>query len=517
MTTETQRDVVDFLKAPSTHSSGEPVEVIETHAAFVFLVGGDAYKIKRAVRYDYLDYSTLPQRHDALLRELELNSPAAPGIYRDVVAITREHGGRLAIGGDGPPVEWVLRMNRFRTEDELIHVAERGDLDFALAEALGQSIARYHSMAEVRSGKPGSILIGQILDELGREFAGLTRALPKPDTERFDTLVRRRFGKVQGLLDSRTEAGHVRRCHGDLHLRNIVLIDGDPVPFDALEFDEELGTCDVLYDLAFLLMDLHHRGLDPAANVILNAYIRTAETDAELAGLAALPLFLGVRAAISAMVAEQTANAQGGSNSLEEDGRRYLADACTALTPVGPRLVAVGGLSGTGKTTLARALAPDVGPLPGAVHIRSDVERKFMLGVSPDTRLPDAAYAPEMSTRVYARMRHLAEIALAAGHGVIVDAAYLAPTERLQINMLAESLDVPFLGLWLEADATALFSRVGTRTGDASDADARVVEMQLRHGTEDVTWTRLDASGSVEATARLARLALEAARNTAEP
>ncbi len=507
---DTQTEAVGFLKDPATHPPGDKVEVIETHAAFVFLAGADAYKIKRAVRYDYLDYSTLARRRDALQREIELNSPAAPSIYRDVLAITREEDGHLALDGAGKPVEWVLRMNRFRTEDELVNVAERGDLDMPLAEALGHSIAQYHAMAEPRSGKPGSILIRQILDELDREFQGLTDAFASADINTFLNGARDRLVRTEALLDARTEAGHVRRCHGDLHLRNIVLIEGRPVPFDALEFDEELGTCDVLYDLAFLLMDFRHRGLDPAANFTLNTYLRTATANAQLAGLAALPLFLAVRAAISAMVAAQTARARGSDADLDADGRRYLAEACAALTPPAPVLVAIGGLSGTGKTSLARSLAPSLGPIPGAVHLRSDIERKTMLGVSAETRLPDSAYSPEMSEKVYARLENQARTATGAGHAAIADAVYLAPDERRDIAAVAERLGVPFLGLWLEAARDVMVTRVETRQGDASDADARTIEMQLEQATGDVNWVRLDASGSLEETLELAISALNA-------
>ena len=504
-----QAEIVDFLNNPETYGSGDVVERIETHAAYVFLVGPDAFKIKRAVRYDYLDYSTLSRRYHALQRELELNSPAAPSIYRDVVAITREADGHLAFDGRGDAVEWVLRMNRFRAEDELVNVAERGDLDIPLATALGRSIALYHAMAEPRPGKPGSVLIRQILDELGREFSGLTDVFASDDIRTFVDRSRDRLAQTRGLLDARTIAGHVRRCHGDLHLRNIVLIDGDPVPFDALEFDEELGTCDILYDLAFLLMDLHHRKLDDAANAAFNAYLQAKTDDAQLAGLAALPLFLGVRAAISAMVAAQTARARGGDPDADAEGRRYLAEACAALAPAAPALVAIGGLSGTGKTTLATSLAPRLGPVPGAVHLRSDTLRKRMLGVSTETRLPDSAYSSEMSAKVYARLEEQTSAVLNAGHAVIVDAVYLAPAERHAIAARARALGVPFCGLWLEAPRDVLVSRVEARRGDASDADARVIAMQVGRSTGDVDWTRVDASGRAETTREMALSALE--------
>ncbi|MGD9418925.1 MAG: AAA family ATPase [Verrucomicrobiota bacterium JB025] len=508
MTTNPQAEVVAFLKDPATHDTSDAVEVVETHAAHVFLAGGDAYKIKRAVRYDYLDYSMLPMRRAALERELELNGRAAPGIYRDVVAITRDGDGRLRIGGAGEPVEWVLRMARFRAEDELANVAERGALDVAMAETLGESVARYHAMAAVRRGKPGSVLIGQILDELEREFAGLSAELPADDTNGFLGAARARLARDAGLLDARTAAGRVRRCHGDLHLRNFVLIDGAPVPFDALEFDEELGTCDVLYDLAFLLMDLRHRGLGGAANAALNAYLRTTDREAELAGLRVLPMFIGVRAAISAMVAVQTARARGSDAGKLADGRQFLADARAALAPVAPALVAIGGMSGAGKTTLARALAPDAGAVPGAVHLRSDVERKAMLGVAPTARLPDAAYAPEVSARVYERLVKFAGIALRAGHAVVADAVYLRPEDRRAIAEVARACDAGFSGLWLDAGEDVLVARVDARRGDASDADARVVRLQRDHAPDRLDWQRIDASGPVSRTIGLARAAL---------
>ncbi len=508
MKCDPQAEVISFLGTLDTHGSADPVEVIETHAAHVFLTGSDAFKIKRAVRYDYLDYSTLEKRHAALKRELELNTPAAPGIYRDVVAITREPDGALTFAGQGTPVEWVLRMARFPTEDELAHVAAQGALDLPLAEALGRSVAQYHGMAEIRGDKPNSILIGQIIDELARVFAGLDE-LPDADMRTFLTGARRIVQRESATLDARTTAGRVRRCHGDLHLRNIVLLDGIPTPFDALEFDEELGTCDVLYDLAFLLMDLRHRGLDAAANAVMNAWLRASRTETDLAGLRVLPLFIGVRAAISAMVAVQTARARGGDAAVLDDARRYLADACEALEPVAPCLIAVGGLSGTGKTTLARALAPGIGPTPGAVHLRSDTERKAMLGVGDDTPLPDTAYTAEVNAQVYDRIARRAGMALGAGHAVIVDAVYLNAGERHAIEKVARQCGVPFKGLWLEAGAETLVSRVEARRDDASDADAAVVRMQLDRLRYRVGWGHVDASGTPDDTKDRALAALD--------
>ncbi|KUF11826.1 AAA family ATPase [Pseudoponticoccus marisrubri] len=495
-----QSEILRFLKDPGTHPGAPEVTEIQTHGAHVFLAGEMALKIKRAVRYDYLDYSTLAAREAALRRELELNAPAAPTLYRDVIPVTREADGRLALDGDGRPVEWVLRMVRFPDDDQLDRVAARGALDRALAEALGARIADYHAAAPLRRGPDGAGPLRDILAELGREFAGMGDALPEKTVRDLLDRAAVELENRAALLDARASAGHVRRCHGDLHLSNIVLLDGVPHPFDALEFSEALGTCDVLYDLAFLLMDLLHRGLGMAANAVLNSYVSRAGRPAHLDGLAALPLFLSVRAAISAMVAVQTARARGGDEDLPEQARRYLQESGTALHPVPPRLVAIGGLSGTGKTTLARALAPALGRAPGAVHLRSDVIRKALHGVDPLTRLPEDAYTPGMTAQVYAAMEDGARAALAAGQSVIVDAVFLKPTERASLATVADETGATFAGLWLEAPEPVLLQRVTGRRGDASDADARIVRMQTGLPRGALDWRSIDASGGAEAT-----------------
>lgn len=495
-----QDEVVSFLKQPAHYAGARTVDVVETHGAYVFLGGAEAFKIKRSVRYDYLDYSTLNRRHAALDRELELNAPAAPSIYRDVVAVTRGADGGLSVNGGGEPVEWVLRMARFPDAAQLDHAAERGGLDRKMAETLGDSIALYHARAAVHEGGDGARRMADILGELGREFSGMAAELPPAEIDGFLSRADEALKRHGGLLDWSAAQGQVRRCHGDLHLRNIVLIEGVPVPFDALEFSEELGTCDVLYDLAFLLMDLRHRQLGAAANTVMNRYLFSADVDAHYAGLAALPLFMGVRAAISAMVAVQTARAQGGCAALLDEARRYLRDARQVLDPVPARLVAVGGLSGTGKTTLARDLAPLLGAAPGAVHLRSDMIRKALCGVDPLTRLGDSAYSREMSTRVYERMDSLARVVLAAGQSVIVDAVFLREEEREIIAGLVGDAAGGFAGLWLEADTEALLARVSDRKRDASDADARVVRLQLASDAGSIGWMRVDASGGIDLT-----------------
>ncbi|KZY47452.1 kinase, partial [Roseovarius sp. HI0049] len=363
-----------------------------------------------------------------------------------------------------------------------------------LADSLGHEIAAYHDPAPRRDGN-GASRIGAIVEELETAFADMKDTLGPERVAEFSRRTRAAFDRAAPLLDSRAEDGHLRRAHGDLHLRNLVLIDGRPVLFDALEFDEELGTCDVLYDLAFLVMDLLNRGLNRPANIVLNAWLYAQEGRQD-AGLATLPVFLALRAGIRAMVTIQTGG--GNAGQVRQEARGYVETALDALSSPKPRLIAVGGLSGTGKTTLARRLAPMIGRRPGAVHLRSDLERKALAGVAPGDRLPADSYTEDTARAVHTRLTDRARYLLAAGQSVLLDATFLSPDERHAAAQLADELEVSFTGLWLDAPVETLTRRVTARQGDASDAGAAVVRRQTAKDTAPTDWARIDASNGVE-------------------
>lgn len=415
-----------------------------------------------------------------------------------MIPVTRDGSGQLALNGKGEAVEWVLRMHRFPAQNELSNIAERGEFSDDLAQRLGASTARYHAVADKRTAHDGAKLIGDILEELNSAFAEMSEVLGAKRIGTFRADAAQAFAVCKPLLRTRAKAGQVRRCHGDLHLRNIVLIDGIPTPFDALEFDETLGTCDVLYDIAFLIMDLRHRGLDRAANLTLNAYLFHANDPDLETGLALMPLFLSIRAAIRAMVAVQTAQLGIADADGAKDARRYLDDAVHYLAATPVWLVALGGMSGTGKSTLAARLAPSLGAAPGAVHLRSDLERKALFDVDPLTRLPPSGYAPEVSADVYTRLAEKAARLLAAGRSVILDAAHLTEAERAQPEALATQAGADFVGLWLTADPKTLRNRVATRRNDASDADVSVVNQQISQSPGKISWAHLDASVDID-------------------
>src|SRR5690606_38807847 len=293
------------------------------------------------------------------------------------------------------------------------------------------------------------------------ELAAEPALFPPSEVRALGAATQAAFDRVRDLLAERERAGLVRRCHGDLHLGNIVLIDGAPTLFDAIEFDPRMATADVFYDLAFLLMDLVGRGLSPAANIVLNRYLGETRRLSDLDALAALPLFLSMRAAIRAKVsAARARNFDAGSGEraeAERSARAYFRLARAFLAPPPPRLVAIGGLSGTGKSVLARNLAPDLKPEPGAVVLRSDVERKALFGVAETARLPERAYAPEVTRRVYATLAEKARRVLAAGHSAIADAVFAKAEERALIAGAAAG--AAFDGLFLVADLETRLAR----------------------------------------------------------
>ncbi|WP_158007720.1 AAA family ATPase, partial [Methyloceanibacter marginalis] len=274
---------------------------------------------------------------------------------------------------------------------------------------------------------------------------------------------------------------------------------GEPVLFDALEFDDSLATIDVLYDLAFLLMDLGKRGLASHANAVLNAYLDAADAG-NLVGLAALPLFLSLRAMIRAKVELLRARQSPTRDTADtrEEVRAYFDLACAYLAPARPRLIAVGGLSGSGKSTVARAFASELLPFPGAVLVRSDAARKHLFGVAPEARLPASAYTQEVSDLVYALCRKRAVLALGAGWPVIIDAVHAKPEERAAVSALAAEHDAAFTGLWLDVPPEVMRARVAQRVGDVSDATPQVVDAQLAYDLGAMDFDRIDASDSVE-------------------
>jgi len=507
-----QAEVFRFLANPRTHGLDEAIGRVDTAGAVVFLASDEVYKVKRAVRFPFMDLSTLAKRRLACEAEIAVNRENAPGIYLDALPIVRK-GETLAIGGAGEVVEWVTHMRRFDENATLDRVADRGGVPDAVIDKLALAIRRSHARAPLRDATGAAHAIETYIEQNDAAFAELPDLFPPAKARRLTQDSRLAFAIARPVLLARGAAGFTRRCHGDLHLRNIVLIDGEPTLFDAVEFSDEVASGDVLYDLAFLLMDLEERSLRGAANRLFNRYLAPEPPEA-LAGLAALPLFLSLRAAIRAKVEAAGADRLDGAPRDEalKLAVRYFDSAADFLRYVPPRLVAVGGLSGAGKSALAAALAPRLGRAPGALVLRSDVERKAMFGVDETTRLPDSAYAPEVTRDVYRLIDDKARRALRAGQGVVLDATFSSARERRAAGAVAAEVGVAFDGLFLEAPLETRLARVGAREADASDADVAIARGQRAEPLGEKGWTALDAGGALNETAALALGRLRCAR-----
>ncbi|MCX7351370.1 MAG: AAA family ATPase [Alphaproteobacteria bacterium] len=479
-----------FLKGETWGLPGEAVEHVETHAAHVFLVGDRAYKIKKGVTLPYLDFSTVEKRRAALVAELEINRVFTADLY---LALDEVLG------------EPVLVMRRFAASALLAWIMSHGEIGPPLSAKLAVMAARSHALAPRRDVKGSDVMTG-LGAQLSKAFIDSPDIFRADDTLEFHALYESALRAQRHFLNERSERGLVRRCHGDMHCGNIIVEDEEPKLFDAIEFSEKIATIDVLYDLAFLLMDLWSGGERGAANTVLNRYLHLRRAEEDLLGLALLPLFFATRAGVRALVTADLAHELALRNSMRERGQAldWFRATIAYLKVPPPLLLCIGGFSGTGKSTAAAGLAPHLGSAPGAIHVRSDVERKVLAGVGEMERLSPASYTREASFDIYAACMARAEKALAAGHSVVLDAVFAQEDERAAVVELARRTKSQFAGVWLEAPREVLTARLATRRGDASDATAEVVERQLRYDLGHLDWPRVSAGGtSAETLARL--------------
>ena len=495
MIMEDQSATEAFLREQVRSASSRPGEVVATHISKVFLSDHSAYKLKRAVRFPYLDFSTATARLCACERELALNRRTAPGLHRAVRRIVRTAEGSLAFDADGTLVDSVVEMRRFNQAHLFDTLALRGALTAPMIADLAHRIASFHAEAEISTRCGGVAGMQAVLDINDRSLRATGLASPR-EADELAARFRAALSRHGPILEARRLAGKVRRCHGDLILRNICLFEGVPTLFDCLEFDEELATIDVLYDVAFLIMDLLHRGLANQANLLFNRYLDEAD---ECDGLSLVAFFIAVRAAVRAHVtgARAAEASSGEAAAAAKEARAYLDLASSLLAQPRPRLIAIGGLSGAGKSTVAVAVAPMLGLPPGARILSTDRIRKSLHGVRPEQRLPLDAYRSEMSAKVYATMREMAQKALRSGCAAVADAVFDRPSERDAIEEVARDAGVPFDGVWLDAPIDAMTNRLKTRTGDPSDATEEVLLGQLRRDLGAIAWRRVDAARDV--------------------
>lgn len=448
---------------------------IETPLSAVFVGADTAWKLRKSVRLPFIDFTHLPTRALAAQRELELNRAWAPTLYRDVIAVTEGAQGP-ELGGNGRVIDHVVRMARVAEGDFLDVRATQGGLSPELLDGLADMVAAMHDALPPADNNDLAALLRVTRGNLA---TARVAGLPQARMSAWEAAVEARLAAHATDLAQRDAAGFVRRCHGDLHLGNLCLFDGKPTAFDALEFSEDMATIDTGYDLAFLLMDLDLRLGRAAANRVMNRYL-ARRPDFGMLGL--MPIFLSLRALIRAHV-------YGNSG---RDWRPYLDYAEAMLAPPPPVAVAIGGLPGSGKSTIARAIAPLLGPAPGAVVLRSDEIRKRLAGVPPEQRLPESAYTQASSRAVAETLVADFTTVLRAGHAVIADQTFIDPATRAAVQRA--SGDVPFFGFWLSAPPDVLRARVAARHGDSSDATVAVLNLMLQSAPNAGNWQEIDST-----------------------
>lgn len=489
MLAEDQSDAMTFLETLRIQGA-DAVERIETHISYIFLIGDRAFKMKRAVKLPYVDFSTPRLRLNACEKEVALNSMTAPGLYIGVRRIMRGKDGRLGFDDGEELVDAAVEMVRFDQDALFDRMAVDGRLNAELMTRAARMIARFHRDAPVVHQGSGSANIAGVLGINAAGFA-TSRVFGVDELACFNRAFLDGLAVHAPLLDAREAAGKIRRCHGDLHLRNICLLDGEPRLFDCIEFNDQIATVDTLYDLAFLLMDLWHRGFPHYANLVANRYLDDTQDDE---GFVLLPYLMAIRAAVRAHVtATQVEEGSGRTDELVAEARAYF-DLARSLVETGPaRLIVIGGFSGSGKTTVAEALATDFGSPPGARVIESDRIRKAMHGVAAEERLPPEAYRPEISEKVYAEIARRSLAIARAGGAVVADAVFDRAPDRARIEAAAREAGIPYTAVWLEAKADLLRRRVASREASPSDADLEVLSRQLVADTKDISWHRVDA------------------------
>ncbi|GAB4477538.1 MAG: bifunctional aminoglycoside phosphotransferase/ATP-binding protein [Burkholderiaceae bacterium] len=492
--------------------AGDAVETIETHISTVLLAGSHAYKLKKPVDLGFLDFTTLEARRRYCEQELRLNRRTAPQLYLDVLPVTGTVDAPR-LGGAGEPIDWVVRMRRFAASDLLDSRARAGTLDADCIDRLAAAIAAFHMDApRVDAASPlgsAGMVARWMFDNLEVLRA---HAAASADRARIDALgewTRRELARRAALLQARHRDGFVRECHGDLHLGNIVLVDGFPVPFDCIEFNDELRCIDVVNDIAFTVMDLLDRRQGRLAWRLANAYL---EATGDYGGVPLVRLYSVYRALVRAKVALIRAQQPAVDPALRVhehgDFADHLALAERLAQPRPPLVVAMHGLSGSGKTFVAQHLLERL----GAVRVRSDVERKRLFSLPPTARvdadLRAELYGAEATRATYDRLAAAARAIVDGGFAAIVDAAFLRRAERDAFGALARSLGARFAVLACEAPADVLRARVAARASadrDASDATVDVLERQMtwcEPPDEAECALRIDTGASPDAVAR---------------
>ncbi len=477
-------DIRELMRPEAYPHAVGAIELRETHISWVVRTGSFAYKVKKPVKLDFIDASTLQRRLYLCEEELRLNRRLAPELYLDVVSVVRTANG-LLVGGNGPVVDYAVRMHQFASSDELPALLDREDVDVADIEALGATLAEFHLKADVAPSKRAPERTQQMCDSVLGNLAQLLAHLGSPQpAAQLGQLVdwtHDRADVLEPIFQMREQSGFVRECHGDLHAANIVRLNDRLVPFDCIEFDPQLRWIDVINDVAFLAMDLIARQRADLAFALLSRYL---EITGDYTGVRVLRFYAAYRALVRAKVdAIRAEQVPGRTEEFRERLKQRIRAAIDWTLQPQPTLILMHGVSGSGKSWLSERLIPEL----RAIRVRSDLERKRLAGMAATEHAPASIrhgiYAPQLSRRTYERLAQSAENCLRAGFNTIVDAASLETAHRGMLRAVADQLGARSVIVSCKADRATLAERVRKRSmerGDVSDATLPVLDAQLR-------------------------------------
>ena len=467
------------------HGVTEPVHLIQTHISFVLLTGDYTYKIKKPVNFGFLDYSTLAKRQHFCTQELLMNQRTAPEIYLEVLPIIQT-GDSFQLGRKLPAinypeitVEYVLKMREFPQDSLFLSLLERGLLTEQLMADLGREVANFHSTAISNSYIRRFGEVSQIRTAIDNNYRISEKYIGGPQTQtqyqETKDYTDAFFANNPELFNRRIANNKIRECHGDLHLRNIALWQDKILLFDCIEFNEQFRFVDVMYDVAFTVMDLESRGRRDLGNAFLNTYI---EQTGDWEGLQLLPLYLSrqayVRAKVTSLMLDDPAISTAQKAEISQTAAHYYNLAWQYTKPRPGKLTLMSGLSGSGKSTAARYLARRT----GAIHIRSDAVRKHLGGIPLNERGGEDLYSDEMTAQTYGRLLELGIILADRGWNVILDAKFDRQNLRTDAINQAQSHGLPLPIIYCTAPIEVLRERLQQRRGDIADATAELLSLQ---------------------------------------
>ena len=460
------------------HPVKEPIQLLQTHVSYVLLTGDYAYKVKKPVNFGFLDYSTLEKRHHFCQEELRLNSRTASSLYLDAVAIYQD-GDRFHLEGEGEPVEYAVKMVQFPQDTLLSALYERGELTETLIRDLAETVADFHHRAETNDHIRSYGEVSQIRAAFDENYEQTVGFIGGPQTQKqFDetkAYTDQFFSTQTKLFQQRIDQDKIRACHGDLHLNNIAYWQNQLYLFDCIEFNEPFRYVDVMYDVGFVVMDLLAKDCPQLANVFLNHYV---EQTGDWEGLQLLPLYVSrqayVRAKVTSFLLNDPSVDVATKENASQSAAQYYRLAWSAVQSQSGKLYVMVGLSGSGKTTIARELAS----CTDAIHIRSDAVRKHLAGLPLNEKGGDDLYTPAMSEKTYNRLLELGITLAKAGFTVVLDAKYDRQALRQQALDQAKVADIPLELVHCTAPKDVLEARLEARSGDIADATVAVLRQQ---------------------------------------